>query len=152
MRKAGQQAPDFTIAADDGSMVSLKSLRGRPVVLYFYPKDNTPGCTVEACEFRDAWQRVESTGAVVLGVSPDSVASHAKFRARFRLPFRLLADEDHALADAYGVWGAKKLFGLSFFGVRRTTFVIDAQGKIQKVFEKVRAKGHVAEVLAVLHG
>lgn len=152
MLKAGDKAPDFSAVADDGTRVSLRGLRGRPVVLYFYPKDNTPGCTVEACEFRDAWGELEAAGAVVLGVSPDGAASHARFRKKHRLPFRLLVDEKHAMAKAYGVWGRKLMFGLSFLGVKRSTFVIDAEGRIVKVFEKVKAKGHAAQVLAVMQG
>lgn len=150
MLRPGQMAPDFSVAADDGSVVTLHDLRGQPVVLYFYPADDTPTCTAEACEFRDAWREVSATGAVVLGISPDGVASHAKFRRKHRLPFRLLADTDHAVARAYGVWGRKLLFGRSFLGVRRTTFVIDREGRVQDVFEKVRARGHAAQVLAAL--
>jgi peroxiredoxin Q/BCP len=132
--------------------VSLRGLRGTPVVLYFYPRDDTPTCTAQACGFRDAWEDIAATGATVLGVSPDGAASHAKFRKKFHLPFRLVADEDKSIAKAYGVWGRKSMFGVSYLGVNRTTFVIDATGTISKVFEKVRAKGHAAQVLAALRG
>ncbi len=145
-------APDFTARADDGALVSLASLRGTIVVLYFYPKDNTPSCTVEACEFRDAWPEFAGDDVAVFGVSTDSVASHEKFRQKYQLPFRLLADEDHVIASAYGVWAPKKLFGHTFLGVRRTTFVIDRSGVIREVFEKVRARGHAKAVLDVARG
>ena len=146
----GTEAPDFTLPADDGSTVTLSALRGRPVVLFFYPKDNTPSCTVEACSFRDAFPRFKRSKARVFGISADSVTSHAKFRDRFDLPYRLLADEDHAVAEAYGVWGEKQLFGLKYMGIERTTFVIDAEGRIARVFEKVRSLGHADEVHAAL--
>ena len=148
----GTKAPDFTTVADDGTRVSLASLRGQVVVLFFYPKDSTPTCTVEACEFRDAWPDFAGEDVVVFGVSPDSVASHQKFRQKHRFPFRLLADEDHAIATAYGVWAPKKLFGHAFLGIRRTTFVIDRSGVIREVFEKVRARGHAKAVLAAARG
>jgi peroxiredoxin Q/BCP len=150
MLTAGNTAPAFTLPADDGTTVSLKTLKGRPVVLYFYPKDDTSGCTTEACEFRDAWTAVQRSGAVVLGVSPDGVASHEKFKAKYRLPFPLLADTDHAVADAYGAWGEKSMYGRKYFGVLRTTFLIDRTGKVARVFAKVKPKGHAAEVLAAL--
>jgi peroxiredoxin Q/BCP len=150
MLKEGAKAPAFSLPADDGSTVALKDLKGRKVVLYFYPKDDTSGCTVEACEFRDSWAAVKRKGAVVLGVSPDGVASHGKFRKKYELPFPLLADEDHAVAEAYGVWGEKSMYGRKYFGILRTTFVIDEAGKVAKVFEKVKPKGHAAEVLAAL--
>jgi peroxiredoxin Q/BCP len=130
--------------------VSLASLRGRPVVLYFYPKDDTSGCTTQACEFRDSWADVQARGAIVLGVSPDGVASHRKFRDKFALPFPLLADEDHAVAEAYGVWGEKSMYGRKYHGILRTTFVIDPAGRIAHVFEKVKPKGHAAQVLTAL--
>ena len=146
----GAKAPAFSLPADDGRTIALKDLTGRPVVLYFYPKDDTPGCTTEACEFRDAWAEVEAAGAVVLGVSPDPVASHAKFRAKYRLPFPLLANTEHAVAEQYGVWGEKSMYGRKYFGILRTTFVIDGAGKVARVFEKVKPKGHAAEVLAAV--
>lgn len=143
-------APDFTLLADDGSPVTLSSFRGRPVVLYFYPKDDTPSCTTEACEFRDAFPDFGKLDAVVLGVSPDSVKSHAKFRAKFELPFLLLADTEQAVAKAYGVWQEKSMYGRQYMGVVRTTFVIDAAGDIAQVFEKVKSAGHAAAVLQAL--
>lgn len=150
MVKPGSPAPPFTLPADDGATVSLKALRGKKVVLYFYPKDDTSGCTVEACEFRDSWKAVQRAGAVVLGVSPDSATSHGKFKKKYDLPFPLLADTDHAVAEAYGVWGEKSMYGRKYFGILRTTFVIDAKGIVGRVFEKVKPKGHAGEVLAAL--
>jgi peroxiredoxin Q/BCP len=146
--KTGTKAPAFSLPSDSGETVSLSGLKGKPVVLYFYPKDDTPGCTVEACEFRDSWADVQKTGAVVLGVSPDGLADHKKFRAKFKLPFPLLADEDHAVADAYGAWGDKSMYGRKYKGILRTTFLIGPDGTIARVFEKVKPKGHAAEVLA----
>lgn len=150
MLKEGAKAPAFSLPADDGSTVALKDLKGKKVVLYFYPKDDTSGCTTEACEFRDTWTSVRKKGAVVLGVSPDGVKSHGKFKQKYELPFPLLADEDHAVAEAYGVWGEKSMYGRKYFGILRTTFVIDEAGRVAKVFEKVKPKGHAAEVLAAL--
>ena len=150
MLKEGERAPGFSLPGEDGRQVSLSDFAGRTVVLYFYPRDDTETCTVEACGFRDRWAAVRRKGAVVLGVSPDPVRSHARFRAKHRLPFPLLADEDHAVAEAYGAWGEKQLYGRRFLGVLRTTFVIDGTGRVTRVFEKVRAKGHAAEVLAAL--
>jgi thioredoxin-dependent peroxiredoxin len=150
MPKAGDRAPAFNLSTDDGSTVSLAGLKGKKVVLYFYPKDDTSGCTTQACGFRDSWHTVQAAGAVVLGVSPDGVGSHAKFKRKFELPFPLLADEDHAVAEAYGVWGEKSMYGRKYMGILRTTFVIDEAGRISHVFEKVKPKGHAAEVLAVL--
>ena len=146
----GTPAPDFTLPSDEGAKVSLKALRGTPVVLYFYPKDDTSGCTTEACEFRDAWSDVKKTGARLFGVSPDGVRSHEKFRAKFKLPFPLLADEDHAVAEAYGVWGEKSMYGRKYMGILRTTFIIDGRGRIAQVFEKVKPAGHAGEVLTAL--
>ncbi len=148
--QVGQDAPDFTLPSDAGGETALRSLRGRKVVLYFYPKDDTSGCTTQACEFRDAWADVQAAGAIVLGVSPDGVASHGKFRAKYELPFPLLADEDHRVAEAYGVWGEKSMYGRTYEGILRTTFVIDERGRISHVFEKVKPKGHAAAVLAAL--
>ncbi|HEU5219629.1 MAG TPA: thioredoxin-dependent thiol peroxidase [Gemmatimonadales bacterium] len=150
MPTPGQKAPPFSLPSDSGETVTLAGLKGKKVVLYFYPKDDTPGCTVEACEFRDSWAAVKKTGAVVLGVSPDGVASHAKFRKKFSLPFPLLADPDHAMAERYGVWGEKSMYGRKYHGILRTTFVIDEEGRIVKVFEKVKPKGHAAQVLEAL--
>jgi peroxiredoxin Q/BCP len=146
----GQPAPDFTLESDAGEQVSLSGLRGKPVVLYFYPKDDTPGCTAQACGIRDAYGEFEQAGAVVLGVSPDSVGKHVKFKDKYDLPFTLLADPEHELADAYGVWGEKKFMGRSYMGVSRTTFVIDADGVVAKVFENVKPQTHADDVLAVL--
>jgi peroxiredoxin Q/BCP len=143
-------APDFTLLADDGGPVTLSSLRGQNVVLYFYPKDDTSGCTKQACEFRDSFPRFKGVSAVILGVSPDDVKSHQKFREKFQLPFSLLADTEHAVADAYGVWKEKSMFGRKYWGNERTTFVIDKEGNVAHVFEKVEPEGHAAEVAGVL--
>ena len=146
----GSPAPDFDLVADDGTHVRLADLRGKPVVLFFYPKDNTPGCTSEACEFRDRDAPLRAKGAVVLGVSPDSTASHVRFRSNFDLPFRLLSDPDHTAMSAYGVWGEKVLYGRHFLGVIRSTFLIDAQGRIAAVWPKVKVAGHADSVLSAL--
>ena len=146
----GQPAPGFTLASDTGDEVSLESLRGQPVVLYFYPKDDTPGCTTQACGIRDAWGEFEKAGAVVLGVSPDSATSHVKFRDKYDLPFTLLADEDHSIAEAYGVWVEKNMAGKTFMGVERSTFVIDADGNVAKVMRRVKPDTHADDVLAAL--
>jgi peroxiredoxin Q/BCP len=150
MLKEGAKAPAFSLPSDDGGTVALKDLKGKKVVLYFYPKDDTSGCTAQACEFRDSWAAVKRKGAVVLGVSPDGVKSHGKFRQKYDLPFPLLADEDHAVAEAYGAWGEKSMYGRKYFGILRTTFIIDEAGRVATVFEKVKPKGHAAEVLAAL--
>jgi peroxiredoxin Q/BCP len=150
MLKSGDKAPAFSLPADSGGSVTLKDLKGKKVVLYFYPKDDTSGCTTEACEFRDSWAAVKATGAVVLGVSPDGIASHEKFRAKYRLPFNLLADEDHAVAEQYGAWGEKSMYGRKYQGILRSTFIIDEAGKILKIFPRVKPAGHAAEVLAAL--
>ncbi|HEX5387064.1 MAG TPA: thioredoxin-dependent thiol peroxidase [Gemmatimonadales bacterium] len=146
----GDGAPNFTLPADNGSMVSLADFAGKPVVLYFYPKDDTSGCTREACGFRDHWRDVQQRGAVVLGVSPDGVASHNKFKRKYELPFPLLADEQHDVAQAYGVWGEKSMYGRTYMGILRTTFLIGPDGRIARIFEKVKPEGHAAEVLAAL--
>ena len=146
----GQPAPEFSLMSDGGETISLASLRGKPVVLYFYPKDDTPGCAKQACGIRDAWGEFEKRGAVVLGVSPDSEASHVKFRAKFDLPFTLLADSDHATAEAYGVWVEKSMYGKKYMGVERSTFVIGADGTLAKVLRKVKPETHADDVLAVL--
>jgi peroxiredoxin Q/BCP len=148
--EAGQAAPDFKLQNDTGETVELSALRGKPVVLYFYPKDDTPGCTTQACGIRDAWGEFERAGAVVLGVSPDSVDSHEGFKSKFDLPFALLADPDHAVAEAYGAWGERTNYGRTYEGVLRTTFVIDADGKVVKVFENVKPATHADDVLAAL--
>ena len=148
--REGSKAPDFTTVAHDGSPVKLSAFKGRPVVLYFYPKDDTPGCTVEACGFRDAHPQFARHKAVVLGVSPDSPRSHVKFRQKHGLPFTLLADENHALAEKYGAWRAKSMYGKSYMGVARSTFVIDGAGRIAKAFTAVKPAGHEQEVLAAV--
>src|SRR5947209_14452001 len=150
MVRPGDVAPDFTLNSDSGEEVTLSTLRGKPVVLYFYPKDDTPGCTAQACGIRDAYGEFEQAGAVVLGVSPDSVGKHVKFKEKYDLPFTLLADPEHELAESYGVWGEKKYMGRSYMGVSRTTFVIDANGVVSKVFENVKPLTHADDVLAAL--
>lgn len=145
--REGAKAPDFTTVAHDGSTVRLSSFKGRTVVLYFYPKDDTPGCTVEACGFRDTHERFQRLKAVVLGVSPDSVRSHVAFRKKHGLPFTLLADEDHAVAERYGAWREKSMYGRSFMGIARSTFVIDPSGRIARAFTVVKPQGHDQEVL-----
>jgi peroxiredoxin Q/BCP len=150
MLKPGDKAPAFSLAADGGRRVALADLKGKKVVLYFYPKDDTSGCTAEACEFRDNWKAVQAIGTVVLGVSPDSVASHDKFKTKYRLPFPLLSDSDHAVAEAYGAWGEKSMYGRKYHGILRSTFLIDEAGRIAAVFPRVKPKGHAAEVLAAL--
>jgi thioredoxin-dependent peroxiredoxin len=146
----GQEAPDFELTSDAGETVKLSELRGKPVALYFYPKDDTPGCTTQACGIRDAYGEFERAGAVVLGVSPDNERSHVKFREKYELPFTLLADTEHAVADRYGVWGEKKFMGKKYMGVSRSTFVIDEAGNVKKVFEKVTPATHADDVLAAL--
>lgn len=152
MPTIGKPAPAFTLDTDAGEPLALKDLKGKPVVLYFYPKDDTSGCTTEACEFRDAFPRFTSSRAVILGVSPDSVKSHQQFKAKYDLPFTLLADPEHVVAEQFGVWKEKSMYGRKYMGVERTTFLIDAAGKIARVFEKVKPAGHAAEVEAALRG
>lgn len=147
---AGTTAPDFTLQDETGAVRKLSDYRGKPVVLYFYPKDDTPGCTTEACNFRDDYSAYEASGVTILGVSPDSPKSHAKFKAKFHLPFTLLADEDHQVAEQYGVWGRKKFMGREYDGILRTTFLIDPEGKIAQVFENVKPANHSAEILSAL--
>ena len=148
--KTGTKAPDFTLPDQDGTEHMLSSYQGQRVLLYFYPKDDTTGCTKEACAIRDAFPQFDSNKAVVLGVSPDSVKSHKKFAEKYNLPFTLLADEGHKMADMYGVWGRKKFMGREYDGILRTSFLIDKDGKIAKVYEKVKPEQHAAEVLADL--
>ena len=143
---AGDDAPDFTLPRSGGTSVSLHELRGHDVILYFYPKDDTPGCTTQACELRDAHRELERVGAVVLGVSPDSLESHRKFKKKQDLPYRLLSDEGHRLADAFGVWKQKSMYGLKFMGIERTTVIIDRKGRVARIFPKVKVPGHVQEV------
>jgi thioredoxin-dependent peroxiredoxin len=150
MVEEGKPAPDFTLADQGGKKVTLSKLKGSSVVLYFYPKDDTPGCTKEACEFRDAFADYKKAGAIILGVSPDDSDSHAKFAKKFELPFTLLADNDKKVSEAYGVWKEKSMYGKKYMGVERTTFVIDRQGKIAKIFPKVKVDGHSSAVLTAI--
>jgi len=147
MLKERSVAPDFAAKDANGEIVRLKDLRGQKVVLYFYPRDDTPGCTKEACSFRDAFAQFKRRNIRILGVSVDSEASHSKFTAKYKLPFTLLADRDHAIADAYEVYGEKKFMGRTYMGVKRITYLIDEKGKIKKVFEKVKPEEHAQEVL-----
>jgi peroxiredoxin Q/BCP len=152
MLHVGDPAPDFTLDTDDGSSLSLSDLRGAPVVLFFYPKDDTAGCTIESCEFRDLVPRFTEVRAQVLGISPDPVKSHAKFRDKYQLNYPLLADVEHAVAERYGVWQQKSMYGRKYWGNMRTTFVIDAEGRIAHLFEKVKPEGHAAEVAEAVAG
>ena len=145
----GDKAPDFKSVNQNGEEVKLSALKGQPVVLYFYPKDDTPGCTVEACEFRDGYAKLKKKAAL-FGVSPDSPKSHTKFIEKFKLPFDLLADEDKAIAQAYGVWVKKSMYGREYMGIARTTFIIGKDGKIEKIYEKVKPQGHAEEILEFL--
>jgi thioredoxin-dependent peroxiredoxin len=146
----GKPAPDFELLSDSGETVKLSALRGKPVVLYFYPRDDTPGCTAQACGIRDAWGEFERAGAVVLGVSPDDERSHVKFREKYELPFALLADTEHETAEEYGVWKEKSYAGRTYMGVERSTFVIDADGNVAREMRNVKPDTHADEVLAVL--
>jgi thioredoxin-dependent peroxiredoxin len=148
--KVGQKAPDFTLMNDAGEKVKLSGYKGRKVVLYFYPKDDTPGCTTEACSFRDGIKEIEQQGAVVLGVSADSVDSHKKFKNKFELNFPLLSDPDKKMIESYGVWKEKSMYGKKYMGIERTTFIIDENGKISHVFPKVKVNDHYDEVLEAL--
>jgi peroxiredoxin Q/BCP len=148
--QAGDQAPDFTAATDSGDDFTLSSLKGKNVVLYFYPKADTPGCTKEACSFRDESPKIAAANTVVVGVSPDTSKAQAKFKEKFGLPFTLVADAEHKVAEAYGVWVEKSMYGKKYMGVDRTTFVLDTEGKVKKVFPKVKVDGHTEEVLTAL--
>jgi len=150
MLKQGDMAADFLLNDSDGNPVTLSQFRGKRVVVYFYPKDNTPGCTKEACSFRDVYDLILAEGAVVLGISKDNEATHQKFRERNGLPFYLLSDPEHKAADAYGVWGEKRLYGKAYMGMQRSTFIVDEQGRIIKVFPKVKPENHGPEVLDAL--
>ena len=152
MIEAGKPAPDFSLQTDEGTPLKLSDLRGKHVVLYFYPRADTPGCTIESCEFRDAFPRFEGQSAVILGISPDTVNDQAKFKKKFDLPFTLLADADHAVAEQYGVWKERKNYGKTYMGVERTTFLIGPDGTVARVFEKVKPQGHAAEVEAAIAG
>lgn len=148
--KLGDKAPGFSLLDDSGKTVSLSDFKGKKVVLYFYPKDSTPGCTTESCDFRDNLSKITKSKAVVLGLSADSVASHTKFKEKQNLNFPLLSDPEHQALEAYGVWQEKSLYGRKFMGIVRSTFIIDEKGKIAKVFPKVKVAGHVEEVLGAL--
>jgi thioredoxin-dependent peroxiredoxin len=146
----GKPAPDFELPTDSGETIKLSELRGKPVVLYFYPKDDTPGCTTQACGIRDAYGEFERAGAVVLGVSPDNERSHVKFKDKYELPFTLLADTEHSVAEQYGVWGQKSFAGKKYMGVNRSTFVIDADGNVKRVMHDVKPANHADDVLEAL--
>ena len=146
MISEGDQAPNFSLQADDGTIVTLDSLAGKNVVFFFYPKDNTSGCTMEACDFRDALPRFGKIDAVVIGVSPDSLESHRKFKKKYELPYRLLSDENHQLADTFGIWKEKSMYGRKYMGFERTTVIIDRKGRVARIFPKVKIPGHVQEV------
>jgi peroxiredoxin Q/BCP len=148
--QVNDKAPEFTLQDENGKEISLKGLRGKVVVLYFYPRADTPGCTIEACEFRDTYKQMQKTGAVLLGISPDTPRAQKKFQDKFKLPFSLLADADKKIADAFGVLQEKNMYGKKMMGIVRTTFIIGPDGKIQHIFPKVRAEGHAGEVLAYL--
>ena len=143
-------APDFSLADETGTLHKLSDYRGKPVILYFYPADDTPGCTTEACNFRDDYSAYQKAGVVILGVSPDSSSSHAKFKTKYQLPFTLLADEDHQVCQLYGVWGIKNSYGRQHEGVFRTSYLVSTDGRIKKVFENVKPADHSVEVLAAL--
>ena len=148
--KVGDKAPNFSLRDQNGNSVSLDSFLGKKVIVFFYPKDDTPGCTVEACNFRDDYEMYEEKNAVLLGISKDGEDSHKKFISKFDLPFRLLCDEDHTVAEAYGAWGEKSMYGRKYMGITRTTVVVDADGKVEQVFEKVKPKDHSKELLEML--
>jgi thioredoxin-dependent peroxiredoxin len=150
MVEEGKQAPDFELTSDTGEQVRLSSLRGKPVVLYFYPKDDTPGCTAQACGIRDVYADFRGRGAVVLGVSPDDEASHVKFKEKYSLPFALLADPEHQVAEEYGVWKERNMYGKKSMGIERSTFVIDADGNVTKTMRRVKPETHAADVLEAL--
>ncbi|MBX3412916.1 MAG: thioredoxin-dependent thiol peroxidase [Pirellulales bacterium] len=148
--EAGKKAPDFTLPSDDGGKIKLSALKGKPVVLYFYPRDDTPGCTKEACAFRDRKTELAKLGATVLGVSTDDLESHGKFRSKYKLNFSLLADTDHKVAEKYGAWREKNMYGKKSMGVQRSTYLIDAEGVVAKVWKRVQVDGHDEQVIAAL--
>ena len=148
--EAGDAVPPFEMAADDGSVISSEAMKGSRYVLYFYPRDDTPGCTAQACGLRDSWDRVAATGVEVFGVSPDSVKSHVKFRDKYDLPFTLLSDPEHQAAEAYGVWVQKSMYGRTYMGVERSTFLIGPDGTLREVLYKVKPKGHAASLLELV--
>jgi thioredoxin-dependent peroxiredoxin len=147
MLKIGDAAPDFSLINDDGREISLIDFRGKKVILYFYPKDDTPGCTKEACDFRDNIETFKSKNAVVIGISKDSIKSHQKFKSKYNLPFTLLSDENSDVLKKYGVWKEKSMFGKKYMGIERTTFLIDENGKIENIYPKVKVDGHITEIL-----
>ena len=147
MLKAGDKAPDFESTDQDGNAIKMSDFKGKKVVIYFYPKDNTPGCTAESCNLRDNYEALQAQGYEVLGVSQDSEASHQKFIAKYDLPFRLIADTDHVVHQAFGTWGEKKMYGKTYMGTLRTTFLINEEGVIEEVIEKVKTKDHTAQIL-----
>lgn len=148
MLKVGAKAPEFSAETDGGEKIRLKDLRGKKVVLYFYPKDNTPGCTREACDFRDSYGKFQKKGTVILGVSPDIVKSHDNFKKKLELPFPLVSDPEHQIAEDYGVWVEKSMYGRKYMGIERATFVIDEKGNIAEIYRKVKVPGHIDDVLA----
>ena len=150
MVEEGKPAPDFELTSDAGARVKLSDFRGKPVVLYFYPKDDTPGCTTQAQGIRDKYSAFSDRGAVVLGISPDDETAHVKFKEKYRLPFTLLADPDHAVADEYGVWGERNAYGKTYMGIERSTFLIDSHGNVAKIMRKVKPDTHADDVLASL--
>ncbi len=150
MVEEGKPAPDFELVSDEGTTVRLSDLRGKPVVIYFYPKDDTPGCTTESCEFRDAYDVFRERGAEILGISPDGEKSHQKFKSKYGLPFPLLADPDHVAAEAYGVWGERKFMGKKYMGIDRSTFLVDSDGNVAKAMRGIKPAGHANEVLDAL--
>ena len=152
MVSEGKKSPAFALPNENGEIVSLKQFAGSPLVLYFYPKDNTPGCTKESCDFRDNFGRLQAAGAVVLGISADSVESHRKFKEKYDLPFMLLSDIDHAALELFGAWKEKSMYGRIFLGIERSTFIIDKNGIVVKIFRKVKVKGHVDAVLEIVRG
>jgi thioredoxin-dependent peroxiredoxin len=147
MLKTGDKAPDFKLTADDGKSYSLKDFRGKNIILYFYPKDMTSGCTAEACDFRDNIKLFQKKNTVVIGVSKDNTESHRKFKSKYELPFTLLSDESMDMLNAYGVWKEKSMYGRKYMGIERTTYIIDAKGKIKEIFNKVKVTGHIEEIL-----
>lgn len=150
MIEEGSRAPDFTLTSDSGERVRLSQFRGSPVVVYFYPRDDTPGCATQACGIRDVWGELQRHGAVVLGVSPDSPERHVKFKEKYRLPFTLLSDEEHEVAEMYGTWVEKRNYGKTYMGIERSTFVIDTDGNVARVMRKVKPAEHADDVLAAL--
>lgn len=150
MLNTGDTAPDFELEADDGQLIRLSDLKGQSIVLYFYPKDDTPGCTIQACDFRDNLSQFETQGWKIFGISPDDTTSHKKFKGKYDINFQLLSDPEHKVATLYGVWGKKKMYGREYEGIIRSTFLIDASGILTQVQEKVRPKGHVTSLLSSL--